>query len=86
MKLIDDWREAHRFGSVQVAALGALLGGIGAVLSGVADIWPWMHVMPRWLIWTGGALICACIVAVRLFVRTPGRRQGALSARRVPNG
>lgn len=86
MRLVDDWRKAHHFGSVQIAAVGALLGGIGAILSGVADILPWMHVMPRWMIWAGGSLVCILIGIARLYVHAPKPRGGALSSRRVPNG
>ena len=73
-KLIDDWQHAHHLGSVQVAAIGALLSGIGLFLSGVGDIAPWLNVatqwintIPRWVIWGGGMLFCVAFIVVRLF-------------------
>lgn len=76
-KLIDDWRKAHHFGSVQVAlvgAVGALLGGVGSLLSGIGDIAPWLHVasewidtIPRWVVWFGAMAFCCGFIIARIF-------------------
>ena len=102
IKLIDDWRKGRKFSSVWVAAIGAFLGGIGALMSGVSDIWPWLHVwvntMPRWMIWAGGAAFAVLFIIARftLFASAPKpfydhrkaerKRDGALGARRLPYG
>ena len=81
MKLIDDWRKAHRFSSVWIAvigAVGALLGGIGALLSGVGAIAPWLHAfsewvnaIPRWVTWFGGFAFCVGFIIARIVRQRP---------------
>ena len=46
---IPNLHKAHKFSSVWVAAIGTVLGGIGAALSGVANIWPWLHPIHLWI-------------------------------------
>ena len=76
MKLIGNWRKAHRFGSVRIAAVGALLGGIGALLSGIGDIAPWLHIatqwinsIPRWVLFLGGAAFCVTFIIARVLMQ-----------------
>ena len=45
MKLITEWRKAHKFSSMQLMAIAAGVGAISAALGGVVS--PWVIV---WLI------------------------------------
>lgn len=61
MKLIDNWRKAHRMASVQFATLAAYAETMNEVLPTVSDIFP--HYM--WLSWlTAGCAITAAIARV----------------------
>jgi len=75
MKMVDNWKQAWRWGSVQIAGSGAILGALGAGLAASTSAASLAKVFPPWAVWAGGALICACTVAGRLLVHTPGARK-----------
>jgi hypothetical protein len=71
MKLIDDWKQAHHFGSVQMAGTGALIGALAAGLMASGMIVPWLGLIPEWAVFAGGAVICVLTVLARILQRDP---------------
>lgn len=71
MKLIDDWKQAHHFGSVQIAGVGAFLGYLAAGLIASGAAAQWVGLIPIWAVFALGALICTLIIAARVLMRTP---------------
>lgn len=71
MKLIDDWKRAHHFGSVQVAGAGAFFGYLAAGLIASGAAAQWVGLIPIWAVFALGALICTLIIAARVLQRTP---------------
>lgn len=66
MKLVDDWRQAHKLRSVQVAGTGALAGAVAAGLAASGAAAAWIGVIPTWAVFAGGSLICLLTIAARL--------------------
>ncbi|MGS1128461.1 DUF7940 domain-containing protein [Rhodanobacter sp. UC4437_H4] len=66
MKLIEEWRQAWRLRSVQVAGGGAIAGALAAGLAASGAIVPWLGLLPVWAVFAGGALICALTVWARI--------------------
>ncbi len=66
MKMIQNWRSAHKMRSVQVAGVGAIAGAVGAGLAASGAIVPWLGLIPNWAVFAGGAVICALTVLGRL--------------------
>jgi len=66
MKLIDEWRDAWRLRSVQIAGGGAIAGALAAGLMASGAIVPWLGLIPTWAVFAGGALICAFTVWARI--------------------
>jgi hypothetical protein len=66
MKLIDEWRNAWRLRSVQIAGGGAIAGALAAGLAASGAILPWLALLPVWAVFAGGALICALTVWGRI--------------------
>lgn len=66
MQLIDDWKKAYRLHSVQVSGVGAVVGALAAGMAASGAFAPWFGVLPTWMVWAGGALICAGTVFARL--------------------
>lgn len=71
MRLIDDWKQAHKFGSVQIAGAGALLGYLAAGLIASGAAAQWVGIIPIWAVFGLGALICTLVVVARVLQRTP---------------
>ena len=71
MKLIDNWKRAHHFGSVQIAGAGAFLGYLAAGLIASGAAAQWVGLVPVWAVFALGALICTLIIAARVLQRTP---------------
>lgn len=69
MKLIDDWKQAHKFGSVQIAGAGALLGYLAAGLIASGAAAQWVGIIPIWAVFGLGALICTLVVVARVLQR-----------------
>lgn len=69
MKLVEDWRSAWKWASVQIAGLGALFGALGAGLAASMSAAQLHEFMPTWAVWAGGALICVCVMLGRLLIR-----------------
>lgn len=69
MKLIEDWKRAHHFGSVQVAGVGSFLGYLaaGLVASGAAT--QWVGLVPMWAVFLFGGIICNLIILARILQR-----------------
>lgn len=72
-QLIENWRQAHKLGSIQVSAVMATIFGIGPAL---ADTWrsvpdEWREMLPHgWAHWiaTGGFVL---VLLARLTKRAP---------------
>ncbi|MGA0588106.1 hypothetical protein ACO2Q2_13395 [Dyella sp. KRB-257] len=71
MKLIDDWKQAHKFGSVQIAGSGALLGYLAAGLIASGAAAQWVGLIPMWAVFGLGAFICTLVVLARILQRSP---------------
>ena len=71
MRLVEDWRNAWKWASVQIAGAGALLGALGAGLAASTSAAQLMDYVPRWAVFGGGALICGLVVAGRMLKREP---------------
>lgn len=69
MKLVDDWRCAYKWASVQIAGAGALFGALGAGLAASMSAAQLATFMPTWAVWAGGALICVFVMLGRLLMR-----------------
>lgn len=66
MKLIPEWKQAHKMRSVQVAGSGAFAGAVAAGLCASGAAAQWVGLIPTWAVFAGGAVICALVVLARL--------------------
>lgn len=57
--LSDDHKTIHRRWSARISAGGAL-GGIGGALALASGAAPWAGILPLWLVFLLGGIICAC--------------------------
>jgi protein-S-isoprenylcysteine O-methyltransferase Ste14 len=58
MKLIDNWRKAHKFWSVRLAVIAALLGTVEQMLPYLGDFLP-----PQWFSILNIVVMLAAVVA-----------------------
>ena len=65
--IIDEWKKAHKFTSVQVAGSGAIAGALAAGLAASGTIVPWLGLIPQWAVFAGGAVICVLTIIARLW-------------------
>jgi len=73
-RLVDDWREFHRWASIRFSSLGAVLSGLGFGLSmstGAASLAPFL---PLWAVFLAGLVIFAACAIGR--VLTLERKSG----------
>lgn len=66
MKLVDDWRQAHRWWSVRFAGLGALFTGIGVGASYATSAMALLPVLSFRTVCAVALLIFVCVLAGRL--------------------
>ncbi len=71
MKLVDDWREAKKWGSMQLGAAGTLLFALGSGLTASGSAVAWINVIPRWAVFALASVICAAIMAARILHKEP---------------
>lgn len=58
--------KARKLRSVQLAGAGAIAGALAAGLGASGLIAPWYGLIPKWMVFAGGSLICALTVVAQL--------------------
>lgn len=81
LRLVDDWKKVHTYGSAQIAAAGALLSGVATFLASNADfaqtVWSTMPEGLREMLpanWRFGITVsvwCIGVVTARYFTTKP---------------
>jgi len=69
MKLIPNWKKAHKLASIRIAGSGFGLMSLGAGLALSGSAAQWIGVIPNWAIFVVAAVICASTVIGRIFMR-----------------
>lgn len=69
LRLIDDWKKAHRFASVQFALGGVLFW---SALGGLWVLWPVFAERIPIALYVVGGLVLSCAVGVGRFLKRAG--------------
>lgn len=70
--LIDNWKKAHRFASVQLAALGVLFW---SALGGLWLMWPVFADRIPIPFYVGGGLVLSVAMGIGRYLKRPGAGQ-----------
>lgn len=67
MRLVTDWKQAHKWLSVQIATFGFLGSAIGAALASTGAVVPWFAVLKGWQVFAMASVVFLGVLIGRLW-------------------
>lgn len=67
MGLVVDWKQAHKWLSVQVATFGFVGSAVGAALAATGAVVPWFSVLKAWEVFAMASVVFLGVLVGRLW-------------------
>lgn len=67
MRLVTDWKQAHKWLSVQIAAFGFLGSAIGSALAATGAVVPWFAVLKAWQVFAMASVVFLGVLIGRVW-------------------